>query len=160
MKFEGHTEKDNTRTPGGAGGWWAAGTTVVAMTTGVFACHGVLYPWLIVGVESPSIYRWFVAVSPVLLATLLIGRSIHSLNDWLVATCAGSLILQLYEFVAARNAVRPFLKSLAVDDPVAYWGRPFLGRVVGVAFLLALSAFAVEGLRALGRVKRSQSSRE
>lgn len=135
-------------------GWNAAVSSALLLGTGAALCHLAFYPNLIVGVERPSIYRWLLTVSPLLFAAVGAGARVHSVHDWLAATVAGALVLQLYEFWAAQAHARPFLKSVAVEDPAGYWRAPFIGRLVGVACLLALAAGAVELARTLRQRSR------
>lgn len=136
-------------------GWFAVFVALAAFLGGVAVCHLALYPTYIVGATKPSLVRWFVVVSPVLVGALISGVAIQSVNDWLASSLAVSLGLQLYEFVAARTESEPFFGSLARTDPAAYWGSHFVGRVVGVAFLLGLSAGAAESFRAYRAWKNS-----
>ncbi|MEO0811741.1 MAG: hypothetical protein AAFY60_02680 [Myxococcota bacterium] len=138
-------------------GWRAVLWTVGALSTGAALCHLVLYPSLIIGESSPSLYRWFAVAMPLLLAAAIAGRAIQTVHDWFASMIAGGLALQLYEFLAARAHSPAFLKSIALEDPVAFWGTPFLGRLAGVGCLLALGAGAVELVRVL---RRPRSSRE
>ncbi|MEO1482313.1 MAG: hypothetical protein AAFU77_09430 [Myxococcota bacterium] len=138
-------------------GWVAVALTLLSFLAGVALCHLALYPTFIVDVPHPSLYRWFAVASPVLLGALCAGAAIHSVNDWLASSLAVALALQLYEFVAARAEIKPFVDSLAVVDPAAYWGAHFVGRAASVAFLLGVAAGAVEGARVYWAAKNDET---